>query len=176
MWSRSPSLVRPVCVVRTATSSSCRLRAVVKPATSGRGGILEDLGVYQALLDVFEFGEPRTEYGVIEHRFAQANRDLYVDLVGRYHHTAIACEDPARFTVSSLLAGALGRLHAEGAVRFSDGPGTGRWSYLNPVSYWALPPVPDRPPVTWTAWAQANGIDPDTWPATEGLRCRHTSG
>ena len=73
-----------------------------------------------------------------------------------------------------MLAGALGRLHAEGAVRFSDGPGTGRWSYLHPVSYWALPPVPDSPPVPWAAWAQANGIDPDTWPATEGISCRHT--
>lgn len=132
----------------------------------GRGGMLEELGVYQTLIDVLVPGDPFVEYGVVEHRFATAAPRLYADLVQRYGHTALA---PRRYTVSALLAGALAGLAADGSVTRTSGPATGRWSYNTQISYWALSPAEDRTPLSWTDFAAGVSIGPDSWPSTEGL-------
>ncbi len=134
---------------------------------TGREGVLEDLGVYQALLDTFAPGGDFVEYGVVEHRFAKENPRLYADLVRTYGHTAI---ESRRFTVSSLLAGALSLLERDGSLDRESGRATGRWDYNGQVSYWALLPTPASGRTTWEEFAAEDRIDPWTWPATEGLQ------
>jgi hypothetical protein len=134
--------------------------------SNGRSGLLEEFGVYQALVETLRPDDPFVEYAVVEHRFADANPRLYADLVGRYGHTALG---PRRFTVSSLLAGALSLLVRDGGVARDSGPATGRWSYNGQVSYWALPPASEAPSTSWVNYAMDRGIDAETWPPTDGL-------
>lgn len=134
--------------------------------TSSRSGILADLGVYDALLDLFS-GQPESfrEYGVVEHHLAQSNPELYRHLVETYGHTTT---HSSGHTASAILAGALGRLSAEGLVTYADGKATGRWAYNGNVSYWAPGGTPPQAPrITWEQFSNETGIDPGSWPATE---------
>jgi len=80
------------------------------------------------------------EYGVVEAVYAETHPRDFRWLVNEYGHTAKA---PSKYTASSFLAGTLGTLHRAGKIGYHDGGATGRWSYLNSVSWWtALPPEP----------------------------------
>lgn len=141
---------------------------VVRDRLEGRSGICEELGIYDALLAaVGPAGGTFCEYGTIEHRLAAANPALYAELVHRYGHTQL---EKRRYTVSSLLGGALERLSTEGAVVHADGPATGRWNYLHRVSHWATPPADNtKQQLSWAQYATDQNIDPRDWPSTDGL-------
>jgi hypothetical protein len=119
-------------------------------------GVFDDL---QACIHPAEW----VEYGVVEHRYALQAPDAYAALVDEFGHRSVA---PSEFTVSAFLARALGQLAEEGKLKLRKEPGTGYWSYLWRVSYWALPGTPDGDLLTWEAFAAAEGMDPGRWAAT----------
>lgn len=133
-------------------------------AEPGRNAAAEDLGVYDELLRCVHAGE-LVEYGIVEHRFAAAMPDVYRQLVDRYGHRSLK---PSSYTASAFLSHALGQLAREGLLVLSWTKGTGYWDYLDRVSAWRLPGEPDAAPTSWSEFAAREGIDEQSWPATDG--------
>lgn len=90
------------------------------------------------------------EYGVAERAYAMRCPEDFAAIVARYGHKAIASK---HCTASAFLAGVLGVLSRQGALLYHLGPATGRWSYHEKISWWAVAPAPD-----WNSarlsWAQ----------------------
>lgn len=129
-----------------------------------RDGIGEELGIYDDLPALLRPDEPVVEYGVVEHRYALAHPAEYRQLVERYGHTAL---EPSQYTASAFLAKALGQLSREGALVFRSVRATGRWAYNGQISGWCLPnteAVESDEVLSWEAFAEREGIDPQTWP------------
>ena len=80
------------------------------------------------------------EYGVAERAYAMRCPDDFAAIVARYGHKAIA---PKQYTASAFLAGVLGVLSRQGTLLYHLGPATGRWSYNEKISWWAVAPAPD---------------------------------
>lgn len=80
------------------------------------------------------------EYGVAERAYALRCPDEFAAIVSRYGHKAIT---PKQYTASAFLAGVLGVLSRHGTVLYHPGPATGRWSYNEVISWWAVAPEPD---------------------------------
>jgi hypothetical protein len=137
-----------------------------------RDGYFADLGVHETLMTLIHEDDPWLEYGVVEDRFRRKDPALYAKLVHEFSHSARNAirggpdENPARtHTVSMRLAQALSALAEEGLIASRIGPATGYWgSYLSKVSHWAPRPAPSAEKVlTWSNYATAAGLDPDTW-------------
>ncbi len=74
-------------------------------------------------------------------------------MVAQWGHTAL---DRGRaFTASAYLARTLGQLGRTGAVAYHPGPGTGRWSYNEDISWWSTAPPGDG--AMRTAWVDVVG-------------------
>ncbi|HEY0560105.1 MAG TPA: hypothetical protein VGD03_07480 [Frankiaceae bacterium] len=101
------------------------------------------------------------EYGLVERAYAHRRPADFARLVAQWGHTA---QSPRQYSVSSYLAGTLGRLSRLGKVAYHDGPGTGRWSYNTDISWWSL--VPPAPWERRTAWVDVIG---DHDPAAQQL-------
>lgn len=129
---------------------------------SYRTGIGEELGVYDTLLECVT--AEMTEYGIIEHLFAQADPASYAALVKRYKHRAV---EPSKYTASSFLGGALGQLWREELVVGTWGPATGYWSYNGQVGCYVLPPTAEDPPIrSWADYATGTlDVPAGDWPA-----------
>jgi hypothetical protein len=105
-------------------------------------------------------GESFVEYGVVEYRFRLARPDLFVAHVRDRGHVMLA---PGQATASSVrFATALGRLARSGELVSEYGPATGAWRYNSQVTYWARPPAPHRPRVSWSDYCAAQGRS-DQW-------------
>lgn len=137
-------------------------------SASSREGFLAEHGVYDALLECVHPGEGWAEHGVIEHRYLTANPAVYFrDLLPAYGHVAAGTSARGQ-SVSLRLAHALAQLRREGLVVYRQWKPTGWWARSSSISSWALPPdPPDEYRVTWTAYAAANGLDPDVWDLTK---------
>jgi hypothetical protein len=117
--------------------------------------IADDLGLAIALpAAVASLGDGWFEYGLVERAYALAAPKDFATMVHRWSHTAIA---PKQYTVSSFLAGVLGRLASRGEVAYHPGPGTGRWSYNRSISYWSH--TRDADWAARTTWADVVGDD-----------------
>ena len=139
--------------------------ARAEPPGAGRSGVMADLGLFDDLLACVRAGEPWLEHGVVEHRYKLLRPTVYFDeLLPLYGHTA---QRPKRYTLSSLLAGAMGLLARDGLLAWQRGPGTGYWHFDSVITYWALPPGPDPSDVLrWRNFAAAEGLDPARWDLT----------
>lgn len=127
-----------------------------------RTGLGMELGVYDTLIDCLT--DEMVEYGVVEHRFAQAAPEVYSSLVDRYGHRAVR---PSKYTASSFLGGALGQLWREELVAGVWGPATGYWSYNSGISAYARPETSEDVPIlSWADFATERlGVHPKDWPA-----------
>lgn len=137
------------------------------PAGPELTGLAEELGLAQELpAALASLGKGWFEYGLIERAYAKRRPADFKQMVSRWGHTALA---PAHHTVSSYLAGTLGRLSTHGAVFYRPGKGTGRWSYNDRISYWSLDPEAD-----WesrTTWVSVIGDhDPESRKADRECR------
>jgi hypothetical protein len=87
------------------------------------------------------FGGGWVEYGLVERAWALANPDDWRMLVEKYDHRYFYGETATRaslpYSASKYLAGRLGALSRLRDVSYRSGRGTGYWSYLSKVSYWA---------------------------------------
>ncbi|HEY0467030.1 MAG TPA: hypothetical protein VGC79_22665 [Polyangiaceae bacterium] len=139
-------------------------RPTVHAAVTGtfRSGVGVELGVYDDLLECV--GPGFTEYGIIEHRFAERSPAAYRTLVDRYGHRAIS---PTKYSASSFLGGALGQLWREELLGGEMAKASGYWSYLSKVGWYApAGTAPDAARLTWATFATDElGIDPDAWPS-----------
>jgi hypothetical protein len=144
------------------------------PGDVGRGrgprggtGIMAQLGVYDGIKEALgrRPGE-WLEFAVLEHLYAEVDHEAYRELVERYGHVALK---PDTHTASWMLGRAAWALQGEGElVNRRMIRGTGRWSYLSPTHAWAVAGTPENAPiVTWEAFANEHGFDPQTHPAID---------
>jgi hypothetical protein len=127
-------------------------------------GIMARLGLYDGLIEAIGPDTPYFEFGIVEHRFAQVEREAYLELVDRYGH--VQRDGQATNTASWMLGRALWALLRQGEVLRVPCAATGCWSYNRQMSAWALPPGPDEPTVlSWAEFAEEEGWSPRSWPA-----------
>ncbi|MGD9530441.1 MAG: hypothetical protein AB7I38_19320 [Dehalococcoidia bacterium] len=127
--------------------------------SAARWPLEADDGVTDELLDPLRAcvhpGEPFAEYGVVEYRFRCARPDLFIAHIRERGHVMLA---PSQATASSVrFAVALGRLARVGELLSEYGRATGAWSYNTQITYWARPPKPSRPHLTWAAFCESSG-------------------
>lgn len=133
----------------------------------GAGGdsLVHDLELYRKLVDiVYSFDGP-VEHAVIEHELNERHPEVYAELVRRQGHAML---DESGYTMSTYLASLLGTLGRELSLVRAEAEATAPWD-TGTATAWAHPERGDGPVTTWADVAEENGIDPDTWPATEGL-------
>lgn len=112
-------------------------------------------------------GQPRVDYGIVEHFFAFANPDDYRELHELYGH--IAVDHPLQHTLSSYLARRLADL-IDVEVAKHKGRGTGYWDYNSGQSAWSAIGVSATTPiVTWSQFATEQGWHPKEWRAASLL-------
>jgi hypothetical protein len=128
----------------------------------GREGITAELGLYEDLPLCILPGEPWVEHGVVEYRYSHLRPEIYTrELLPRFGHTK---QGPRHFSTSALIAKALGQLRGEGLLAWRYDRATGFWGYNGQISYWAQLPAPaDDALLTWAAFAELKGLDPDDW-------------
>jgi hypothetical protein len=130
-------------------------------------GLAEELRLDVELRVALEsLGDGWFEYGLVERAYAVQHPADFARMVELWGHTALA---PKQYTVSSYLAGTLGRLSRLGVVAHHPGRGTGRWSYNADISWWSV-----LPPGPWeqrTAWVDVIG-DHDGASQQEDAACR----
>lgn len=131
------------------------------PGLSELGGLADELNLAAELpLTLRALGEGWFEYGLVEREYAQRRPDDFAVMVRRWGHTALG---PKRYTVSSYLAGSLGRLSGQGAIAFHLGHGTGRWRRFDPdISWWSsIPPLPWDVRTSWESRVGSASADAD---------------
>lgn len=89
-------------------------------------------------------GREWVEYGLVEREYALAQPAAWNNIIARYDHTyfydsAVVTRAELPYTGSMYLARTLGALSGRGALGHRSAPGTGRWAYNNPISYYGLP-------------------------------------
>jgi len=114
-------------------------------------------------------GTTWVEYGLIEAAYAKANPQDWATLLKTYSHTHYCATHAERqalsYTASKYLARSLGSLNKEGTLVCHKGPGTGRWDYDQPISYYSIPPGGD-----WdsrTTWQESRIEMTDYMPETK---------
>jgi hypothetical protein len=109
------------------------------------------------------------EYGLIEAAYAQANPEDWATLLKKYSHTHYckthADRQALTYTASKYLARSLGSLGRRGTLVHHNGPGTGRWDYNQPISYYSL--QPSGPWDSRTTWQASMGQMADYMPETK---------
>jgi hypothetical protein len=132
----------------------------------GAGGdsLVHDLKLYSKLIEaVYRFDGP-VEYGVIEHEIASKYPDVYKELWERQGHNTT--HPDTSYTLSTYLSSLLGTLAREKSLEQEDIDATVPWSTSGNASAWMHPERQDGELTTWADYAEANDIDPDSWPAT----------
>ncbi len=137
----------------------------VEQEVQGREGITAELGLYDDLPVCVHAGEPWVEHGVVEYRYKLLRPEIYFqELLPRYGHAA---QGPRRYSLSALIAKALGQLSGEGILAWQYSRATGFWAYNGSISYWASPPAPSLDArLTWSQFAVREGLDPSVWDLT----------
>lgn len=138
----------------------------LRPKTS----LVERLGLYDKLREVLRRHDGWVEHGVVEHELAEAHPDTYRELVARMGHATI--DDDASASASSYLSRLLGTLTRDDEVERREVDATGLWSTNGTISAWRALPTdehetePSDDVLSWEEFAEANGIDAGSWPAT----------
>jgi hypothetical protein len=126
-----------------------------------------ELGLLEDLMLCLEPAKPPVEYGIVEYRYSRLRPETFHGLLDDYGHTRIERNKP--YTVSSFIAGTLGRLAGFGELDLVYGPATGHWAYNEVISYWSLPHTePQDPNLSWEQFAGETGIDPLLWDLEPG--------
>lgn len=143
------------------------LEVPAPPEGSGLTGLAEELNLEVELLAALTaLGDGWFEYGLVERSYATRRPQDWARMVEQWGHTAISAR---KYSASSYLAGALGRLAQLGSVAYHSGRGTGRWSYNSTISWWSV-----VPPDSWeqrTAWVAVIG-DADHAAQQADVECR----
>lgn len=137
------------------------------PSSSiGAGGdsLVHELELYSKLIGIiYDFDQP-VEYGIVEHLLAERHRDVYTTLWERHGH--VDTHGSKSYTLSAYVSSLLGTLSREGSLAHLTTEATGRWDYNAEISAWGHPDRADAEVLSWASYAESQGIDPHTWPAT----------
>jgi hypothetical protein len=107
----------------------------------------------ESLLACVNAGEPFVEYGVVEYRFRVARPDLFV----AHRNILLGARRGQASLSTARFAKALGRLESAGELVMVKGPGTGAWRQNLSIGYWARPPRPTGPLLTWSMFCATQG-------------------
>lgn len=125
-WITAPQTGDPA-ANKSASSSGQSLMAQYR--------LLEELP--GAVADLTEaLGQRWFEYGLMERAYAQRCPEDFAALVERFGHSATRNR---KHTVSAYLARIGSEVARRGLLALRTAPGTGRWAYNDPISWWALP-------------------------------------
>lgn len=102
-------------------------------------------------------GEPFVEYGVVEYRFRLARPELFVAHVRERGHMMLGTRRGLASASTTRFAKALARLEKAGELVTVKGPGTGAWRHDQAIGYWARPPRPSGPLLTWSMFCATQG-------------------
>ena len=128
-----------------------------EPADTGTDGITDEL--LDPLLRCVHQDDPFVEYGIVEYRLRTNHPALFHAHVEDRGHSMLG---DSRATATSVrFATTLGRLARQGVLLQRWGPATGAWAYNGQVSYWARPPSPSGPSMTWAGFCESIGRSPD---------------
>lgn len=120
---------------------------------AGLTGMAEELGLDVELpAAIAALGTGWFEYGLVERSNATRKPADFARMVQQWGHTA---QSGRQYSVSSYLAGTLGRLSRLGSVAYHQGVGTCRWSHNSSISWWSV-----VPPAGWeqrTSWVDVIG-------------------
>ncbi|MFC4943143.1 hypothetical protein [Pseudonocardia sp. GCM10023141] len=164
VWSIAPAVVdAPAGRTATARRAAARTPGAPRAGTSTEDAAIDEL--LEPLLSCVNAGEPFVEYGVVEYRFRLARPEMFVAHVRARGHLMLggrrlASASTARF------AKALGRLQKSGDLVMVKGPGTGAWRHDTSIGYWARPPRPTGPLLTWSMFCATQGRSAE-WTAAD---------
>ncbi|MFC5138414.1 hypothetical protein ACFPK1_09250 [Actinomycetospora rhizophila] len=165
-WSRLPEqMVSYVCDDPHGGAGPRTWTAVAgsrRPTETDTAGVTDEL--LEPLFRCVRDGDPFVEYGVVEYRLRQEHPDLFLSHVTDRGHAILGHRQATASSVR--FAAALGRLADRQALLKRPGPATGAWSRNERVTYWARPPAPDGPPVTWASFCESIGRSAD-WTADD---------
>jgi hypothetical protein len=148
----------------TARQSGARTPAAPRSRRNADDSATEQL--LEPLLACVNAGEPFVEYGVVEYRFRLAHPDLFVAHVRELGHLMLGARRGQTSTSTARFTKALGRLERSGELVTVKGPGTGAWRHNQSISYWARPPRPAGPLLTWSMFCATQGRSAE-WTAAD---------
>jgi len=155
-WSTAPAVVAaPAGRTATARKSGPRTPGAPRTSTTTEDAAIEEL--LDPLLACVKAGEPFVEYGVVEYRFRLARPELFVAHVRERGHLMLGTRRGLASASTTRFAKALGRLEKSGELVMVKGPGTGAWRHDQAIGYWARPPRPTGPLLTWSMFCATQG-------------------
>lgn len=154
-------------VLRWEMADMAARRALRRRTRRPSRSLVQRMGLYDKLRAVLARFDGWVEHGVVEHAFAQDNPDEYAELVARMGHVAV--DGAASSSASGYLSRMLGNLTRSDEVEHRRVEATGQWSYNRDISAWKRADAGSDELLSWEDFATANGIDPDSWPATANL-------
>jgi hypothetical protein len=155
VWTVAPAVVdAPVGRTAAERKSGARRPSAARARTTEDAAIEELL---EPLLACVHPGEPFVEYGVVEYRFRLARPELFVAHVRERGHLMLGTRRGLVSASTARFAKALSRLERSGELVSVKGPGTGAWRHDQAIGYWARPPRPSGPLLTWSMFCATQG-------------------
>ncbi|MBN9099962.1 MULTISPECIES: hypothetical protein [unclassified Pseudonocardia] len=154
-WSVAPPEVPSGRVAPTARATGARAPAAPRPGVGSEAAATDEL--LEPLLACVNAGEPFVEYGVVEYRFRLARPDLFVAHVRERGHVLLGARRGQASASTARFGSALRRLESAGELVMVKGPGTGAWRHNPSIGYWARPPRPTGPLLTWSMFCATQG-------------------
>lgn len=155
-WTVAPPEVRAAPAARTAgVRGSAAPRSGGGPGAGSEAAAVDEL--LEPMLACVKAGEPFVEYGVVEYRFRVARPDLFVAHVRERGHVLLGARRGQASASTARFGNALRRLEAAGELVMVKGPGTGAWRHTPSIGYWARPPRPTGPLLTWSMFCATQG-------------------
>lgn len=158
-WSIVPEVVAvPAAKTAAGRKAGARTAAAPRARATPEDSAIEEL--LEPLLACVKAGEPFVEYGVVEYRFRLARPDQFAAHVRDRGHVMLGAR---RLQAASItrFAKALARLESSGELVTVKGPGTGAWRLDQSIGYWARPPRPAGPLLTWSMFCATQGRTPE---------------
>lgn len=155
-WSKGPSAVE----TPTRPTSTRRKPTGRTGGTSPTNLLAEDAALdelLEPLLACVNVGEPFVEYGIVEYRFRISRPDLFIAHVRERGHVMLGARRGAASTATARFTKTLRHLETSGELVTVKGPGTGAWRHDQSISYWARPPRPTGPLLTWSMFCATQG-------------------
>jgi hypothetical protein len=167
VWSTAPADAEtPARRTSTARKSAARAPGAPRSRPNAEDAAIEEL--LEPLLACVNPGEPFVEYGIVEYRFRLARPALFIAHVRERGHTMLAGRRGSSASTARF-GKALGRLESAGALVTVKGPGTGAWRHAQSIGYWARPPRPTGPLLTWSMFCAIQGRSPEWTDADRDL-------
>lgn len=133
-----------------------------EPTEAATAGVTAEL--LEPLLRCVREGDPFVEYGVVEYRLRTGFPALFHAHVADRGHSILGHRQATASSVR--FAATLGRPADQGALLKTWGPATGAWSRNERVTYWARPPAPVGPQLTWADFCASISRSPE-WTAED---------